>query len=321
MAVADERSKQWDGRSRGGIVFFRLCTFLVPLVGTFGVRLGSYVIATGFMLAGGRFQYGSLQYFRRLAPRAGTLVLWMRAWRRYASFGRILCDRLLAQIDGQRFRFVYSDPELLRRTVTGNTGCILLAAHIGNWELSGYRLTRLASGMVNVVMVRGDEGPIQDMVDRAMRNDKVRVIDPRDPLGASLAIHAALQRGEVVCMLGDRVFGEQPWCEVDFLGTPARLPIGPFHAAAITGAPIVVCFLMKRGPREYYLDIAEPWYITAPGRGAERRQALQQAAQTWARRLEAQVRMYPMQWHNFYDYWQDAARPHRRAAGKAQGRR
>jgi predicted LPLAT superfamily acyltransferase len=161
---------------------------------------------------------------------------------------------------------------------------------------------RLASSAVNVVMVRGDEGVIQDMVDRRMRSANVRIIDPRDPLGASLAIHAALQRGEAVCMLGDRVFGEQPWCEVLFLGKKARLPLGPFHAAAITGAPIVVCFLMKTGDRSYYLDISEPWHIHAPGRGPERRLALQAAAQRWALCLERQVRKYPLQWHNFYDF-------------------
>lgn len=316
MGSDDERGKTWDGRSRGGVWLFRICAFLVPHAGTLGARLGSYLIATGFLLVAGRHQFGSLDYFRRLDPRTGTLVLWMRTWRRYASFGRILCDRFQAWLNQDRFRFVYGDPDLLRRTVTGNRGVILLAAHLGNWELSGFRLTRMATAVVNLVMVRGDDGPIQDFVDARMRQSNVRVIDPRDPLGASLAIHTALKNGEVVCMLGDRVFGEQPWCHVDFLGGKARFPLGPFHAAAITGAPIVVCFLMKRGDRDYFLYIDPPWHIPNPGRGPQRRLTLEAAAQRWARRLECQVRRYPMQWHNFYEFWE---RDRRRSRDRNRG--
>lgn len=295
---------RWDGRTLGGVWLFKACIAVLPWIGVTGARIGSYIIATGFLMGGGRFQFGSLIYWRRVAPRAGVIVHWMRTWRRYASFGRILCDRLLANLRMDKYTFVYSDGDLLRRTVTSGKGTILLAAHLGNWELSGLRLTKMATGKVNLVMVRNDDSYMQQFVDERLNTRGVNVIDPRDPLGASLAIHGALQRGEVVCMLGDRVFGEQPSCRVQFFGRSARFPLGPFHAAAITGAPIVVCFLMQEGDREYHLHIDQPIFINAPRRGPQRRAALEAAAQAWATRLERQVRRYPMQWHNFFDFWE-----------------
>ena len=54
-----------------------------------------------------------------------------------------------------------------------------------------------------------------------MRGRVTAVIDPRDGIGASLAINAALQAGDMVCMLGDRVMGGQPSMTVDFLGGQA----------------------------------------------------------------------------------------------------
>mgnify|MGYP000201891814 CR=1 FL=1 len=299
----DATAERWNGRTRGGPWLVTICVRLLPLIRAPGARLGSYLIAAGFMLAGGRAQYGSLAYWRRLRPRAGTLVRLMLVFRHFASFGRILCDRLLAAQRPADYTFSYRNEAALRAAVTSGRGCILLAAHVGNWELSGLRLKQLARGTVHVVMVRGDDPTVQKMADERMRGKGIEVIDPRDSLGASLAIHAALGKGETVCMLGDRIIGAQPVANAPFLGAPATFPLGPFHAAAITGVPILICFLVKVGARHYRLEVDDPWHIPLAPRGPARRRALQAAAEQWAARLERQVRRFPLQWHNFYDFW------------------
>lgn len=294
---------RWSGRTLGGPLLFSVCARLLPLVGAGGARVLSYLVAAGFMLVGGRSQFGSLGYWRRLRPRAGPIAHLMLVLRHFASFGRILCDRLLAARRPADYTFSYRNEGVLREAVTSGGGCILLAAHLGNWELSGLRLKKLARGTVHLVMVRGDDPAVQKVVDAHMRGDGIEVIDPRDPLGASLAIHAALGRGETVCMLGDRIIGEQPVARARFLGQPATFPLGPFHAAAIAGVPILVCFLVKVGQRHYRLEVDDPWRIQLPPRGPARRRALQAAVEAWAARLERQVRRFPLQWHNFYDFW------------------
>jgi predicted LPLAT superfamily acyltransferase len=144
---------------------------------------------------------------------------------------------------------------------------------------------------------------VQRIADQRLRGDFTQVIDPRDGIGASLAITAALQAGDMVCMLADRVFGEQPAVEVDFMGGRVRLPIGPFHTAMMTGAPIMVGFLVKTGMRRYLVQVDAPWYVRLPARRADRGAVIQAAVQRWAKRLELQARRYPQQWHNFYEYW------------------
>lgn len=298
---ADEA--RWSGRTRGGARLVTFCLALLPYTGARAVRILSYLIATVFLMIGGRRQYGSLQYWRQIAPHAGPIVHGFRTWRRYASFGRILCDRYLAHLRPHTFHYTYNNADLLRRSVGQGKGVILLAAHIGNWELSGHRLHNISSGRIHLVMLQGDNPVVQKFVDDRMREQGVTIINPRDGIGASLAIHAALQRSEVVCMLGDRAHGGQPAVTVRFFGRPARFPIGPFQAAALTGAPIVMCFLNATGDRTYHLTIEPPWTVTIPGRGPARQVALQKAVQAWATRLEQQVRRYPLQWHNFYDFW------------------
>jgi predicted LPLAT superfamily acyltransferase len=298
--------QRWKGRSRGGALLLRTCAALLPLVGARGAWLIAWGISFGFVLTGGRRQYGMIAYWRRLRPRAGIALLHLLAWRHFASFGRILCDRLLVCLRPKDYRIDLVGLHAMREFRRRRQGCIMLSAHVGNWELSSLWLHTIAEdvGKVHVVMVRNDNEEVQRFVDQHMRGDFTAVIDPRDGIGASLAINAALQAGDVVCMLGDRVMGGQPFLVVDFLGGKARFPSGPFHTAMMTGAPILVGFLVKTGLHDYLVEVDAPWFIRMPARRADRPAVLQAAVQRWARRLELQVRRYPQQWHNFYDFWE-----------------
>jgi predicted LPLAT superfamily acyltransferase len=304
--VPDAKHRQrWRGRTLGGALLFKACVALLPVAGARGAWLIAWVIAAGFVLAGGRQQFGMLAWWRRLRPRAGTLVHWMLAYRQFASFGRIMCDRFLVWHRSQDYDITLVGLHSMREFRRRRQGCIMISAHLGNWELSSFWLHTIAEdvGKVHVVMVRDDVEFVQRFVDQRLRGDHTGVIDPRDGLGASLAINAALSQGDVVCMLADRVFGDQPAVEVDFMGGKVRLPIGPFHTAMMTGAPILVGFLMKTGMRRYLVQVDDPWWVHMPAKRSERPAVIQAAAQRWAKRLELQARRYPQQWHNFYDYW------------------
>lgn len=293
----------WSGRTLGGTWLFSCAVWLLPKVGAGGAWLLAWPIALGFLLVGGHRQFGMLSYWRRRRPQAGCVTRAMLLLRQYHSFGCILCDRLLISLRPEDFVFDCDDRTVLERAIGGPGGCILLAAHVGNWESSSSRLSGIAAKQMNLVMMRNDYGAVQRFCDQRMRGDRIAVIDPRDPLGAALGIHAALARGEMVCMLGDRGLPGQPTVEVGFLGGRARLPIGPFHAAAVMGVPIVVCFLMKTGLRRYRVEVDPPWLMPLAPRGMGRQVVIQAAVQRWARRLERQVRRYPLQWHNFFEFW------------------
>ena len=305
MTPPTARRQSWRGRTLGGVWLFRACLAFLPVAGARGAWVVAWLVAAGFMIAGGRRQFGMLSWWRRLRPRAGTLVHWMLAYRQFASFGRIMCDRFLVWQRPQDYDIQLVGLHSMRDFRRRRQGCLMISAHVGNWELSSFWLHTIAEdvGKVHVVMVRGDNQEVQRLVDKHMRGDFTTVIDPRDGIGASLAINAALQTGDVVCMLGDRVMGGQPSLTVDFLGGKARFPSGPFHTAMMTGAPILVGFLVKTGLRSYLVEVDPPWWVRLPPRRADRPAVIRRAVQRWAKRLELQARRYPQQWHNFYEYW------------------
>lgn len=302
---AGGRRQRWRGRTLGGALLFKACVAALPYAGIRGAWLIAWIIAAGFVLTGGRQQYGMLAWWRRLRPHAGTPVHWLLAYRQFASFGRIMCDRFLLWSRPAAYAIEPVGLEGMREVRQRRQGCVMISAHLGNWEMASYWLHTIAGdiGRVHVVMVRDDVEFVQRYIDERLRGNFTTVIDPRDGMGASLAINAALADGDMVCMLADRVMGDQPAVEVDFMGRPARFPIGPFHAAMTTGAPILVGFLIKTGLSSYRVEVDPPWHVRMPAKRGDRQAVIRAAVQRWARRLELQARRYPQQWHNFYDFW------------------
>lgn len=339
-----QRRTAWTGRSRGGELLFLVCAALVPRAGIIGVWLGSFVIAAGFLVMGGRNQYGILSYWWRLRPRCSRWTLLVTLWRHYASFGRVLCDRLLFILSPQRYRLESTGIEHAISLMRQRRGFIFLSGHHGNWEIAPLLIQRgiaeaqsraaargkaaargqaaapgetaaIAPPVVHIVMIQGDLPAIQRFSDRHRGNWPVRFHDPRNALGTAVELAAALTRGEIVCLLGDRVHADQPAVTARFLGKMARFPAGPFQTALLTGAPILPAFMTKVGLRGYRLEVDPPWIVRAATR-ADRQAAVAAAAQRWARRLELQVRRHPFQWHNFFDFFRISTEPPRRQVAK-----
>jgi predicted LPLAT superfamily acyltransferase len=101
---------------------------------------------------------------------------------------------------------------------------------------------------------------------------------------------------------------------VPFLGAPAAFPTGPLRLAAALGAPVVLCFGIRTGPRRYtvyFEHFADRVALDQGDRAAQTAIWLQR----YTSRLEHYCRRYPFNWFNFYDFWND--RPQSSAAPEA----
>lgn len=258
--------------------------------------------AVFYWLLGQRTRRGLVSYWARVRPDASYLDRWLWTYQHLVRFGRVLMDRQVFYHPD----FTYSGSGLvpLRKALNSGQGCILLSAHIGNWELSAARLNAISRGRAAIVRVIDDNPELRRLIESHMGDAQPEHIDPRDFLAASLRIRARLDQGWLVCMLGDRQLSGQAALRVPFLGEPAPFSTGPFLVAGLTGAPVFMGFFMKRGRRHYHVEVEEPLTITLPRKGAEREKALAAAVHHWSQRLEDVVRRHPQQWHNFHNFWQ-----------------
>jgi KDO2-lipid IV(A) lauroyltransferase len=195
-------------------------------------------------------------------------------------------ERMVAGIEGD---------EHLQAALAGGGGLVLLTAHLGNWELGGRLLAARLRRPTHVV-VAGEADP---GVERFLRggDSPVRFVRLGAP-ASMVGLVAALRRGELVALQGDRALGTRGDTPLDFFGAPACFPRGPFVLARAAGVPVLPSFCLLDRGRRYRVVLAPPIRVAAGGED--------EALARWVAVLETAVRRAPEQWFNFYDVWSTA---------------
>jgi KDO2-lipid IV(A) lauroyltransferase len=184
----------------------------------------------------------------------------------------------------------------LTKAARAGRGLVVLTAHLGNWELAGRMLARDGARPTHVV-VAAEADPA---VERFLRGGEapVRFVTRSAPT-TSLALLAALRRGEIVALQGDRALGTRGDLAQSFFGAPALFPLGPFMLARAARAPVVPAFCLLDEERRYRIVVGAPSVVKAGDEAA--------ALGRWVGVLETMVRRHPTQWFNFYDVWNPPA--------------
>jgi lauroyl/myristoyl acyltransferase len=180
----------------------------------------------------------------------------------------------------------------LERIMSPTGGFISPSAHVGNWELAGRLLAGRAARTTHVVVAEEEARELEQWVRRD--GNGVRFVTRSRPT-VSLELVAALRRGEVVAVQGDRALGTRGDVLIPFFGKPAPFPLGPVLLASAVGVPMVPAFCLLGADYRYLIKVLEPMKVP---RGGE-----EEAARAWVTVLEGVVREHPTQWFNFFDIW------------------
>jgi len=120
----------------------------------------------------------------------------------------------------------------------------------------------------------------------------------------AMLLQDKIEAGELVIIAADRTpISEQGRvAQADFLGQAANFPQGPFILALLLKCPVFTLFCLKQQAKQ--VIYFEPF---SDGLGVPRKQrtaAIQQYVEKFANRLQSYCVKEPLQWFNFYDFWQ-----------------
>ncbi|MCP3102398.1 acyltransferase [Myxococcus sp. K15C18031901] len=274
---------------------FRVCLFPVVLV---------------HWLARPVVRDASLQYLSRLETATGALGHPPRlrdSLRHMASFAETMLDKLLAVSGRYRFEQVRTEGrEQFYEAAKGGRGGIIVTAHMGCLELCRAMAEKRGEVKLNILVHTRHAEQFNRMLKRLNPDSDFQLMEVTDlGPGTAVMLQERVAAGEFVVIAGDRVpVHASQTVSVDFLGHAAPFPVGPYVLASLFKCPLFLLGCIHEGPGYtiHFECLADR--VDLPR--SKRVEALTGYARHYAERLTALLERSPLDWFNFFPFWDQA---------------
>ena len=297
-----------ESTSVGGVLF--LCG-VHRWFGRWPFRLCVWPVVVFHWLTNAVARRASLQYLQRLQDHAGALGRAPRrrdSLRHFFAFADTLLDKILGL--GGRFppEHIHLERDLVMEKIGRRQGGLILTAHIGCLELCQTLAERVPGFHVTILVHTKHAQRFNRVLQRMDPLASVELLQVTEMGPATaMALAEKVAAGGFVAIVGDRVpVSGGRTVMADFLGHRAPFPIGAHVLAAALGCPVytMACLHHRDGYRITFEQFAERIVLPRGSRDA----ALAEQAQRFAHWLEHQVIQSPLDWFNFFPFWDQA--PH-----------
>lgn len=272
-------------------------------------------IVAYFFVTGPAVRRASMDYLRTLwaTPRGraalGEPPTWSHVFRHLHEFAESILDRMIVWSgDVERICVDHQGSEQLVELARQGRGAILLGSHLGSYDM--LRLLSTQTGVVvNVLMFTRHTARINTFFEQLQPGLQMRLIQfEPGSIRTAFDMKAAIERGEFVGMMGDRVWESEAdrSVVVPFLGRHARFPLGPFLLHAVLGCPLFLSVCVRTGPGRYAAS-AQLFAPDGPVPRRDRAKHAEELARRYAAALEDWCVQAPYQWFNFFEFFCDEA--------------
>lgn len=201
---------------------------------------------------------------------------------------------------------IFDEKQKICDLALNGKGIVIISAHLGNIELARAVADQISARKLNALIFTEHAIKFNSILKRINSKAAEGVIHV-NRIGPETAIRlkGKIDNGEFIVILGDRtaVNSMNRVNFVKFLGEDAPFAQGPFILAALMECPVYLMFCLKQEGRYhvYFEHFADHIKLPRKSRGAH----LQPVIQRYANRLEYYCLKEPLQWFNFYDFWQN----------------
>lgn len=275
-----------------------------------------YPVMLYFYLFGAGARRASRAFLQR-AHAAGSPVLpqpprGRDSFRHFMNFAEAALDKLAVWLGDLPPERVQASDENVWRTLRQNgRGALLVGSHLGNLEVSRAMARHYRADVPITALVFTEHAQKFNSALRELKPDagfnliEVREIGP----DTAMELRARIDRGELLVIVGDRTpvhsVGRVSRCA--FLGAPALFSQGPWILAHLLECPVYTLFCLYEPAQKRYRVELEPLLAELRWTRSTREQVLQQAIQRYVQRLQEKALRAPLQWYNFFDFWNGAA--------------
>ena len=166
-------------------------------------------VAAGYFIFHAAARSISCDFYAALFPQRTRVYHHYATWKQFLNFVYIYLDRFI-QRQVRNLDFCVDGREYVVEAKKRGKGCILLASHMGNWELAAHLLSKVHANVQTLLyMGIGDKEELENVQKESVRRDGIRVLGVNRTEGSPVDIVEGLRllrTGGFVSMAGDVVW-------------------------------------------------------------------------------------------------------------------
>ena len=311
-------SNQWAQIEELGVYWMMKSMFLLyTLLGRVVFLAILYPVASYYFISNKSARSASMDYLKRIQLMGATQSVktgYLQSYLHFIHFAECLIDKLSAWNNKIKIQdVVILGNECIEKQIALKKGGIFLGSHLGNVELCRALVTKYKKVKVNILVHTKHAKHFNRLLNEVSSINAIELIQVTE-LGpaTAIALDKKVRRGEFVYIMGDRVpiKSHGRTSPITFLGEAAHFPQGPFLLASILKCPVFTLFcLKKQGVYHLYFEHFCN-RIELPRNNRDL--ALIEYMQDFVERLQEYCLLTPLQWFNFYDFWDDPLAQERR---------
>jgi KDO2-lipid IV(A) lauroyltransferase len=174
-------------------------------------------------------------------------------------------------------------------------GTIILAAHFGNWEITGL-IFRIKDYPGRTIGKKIYFYKYDNWLNSLRRAQDINVIYRDESPRKMLKV---LKENKILGIVADQDVDSVDGVFVNFFGTPAYTPLGPVVLGKATGALIIPVFVIREGSRHRFVVEKPVELVDTGNKDAD----VVTNTQRWSDVVESYIRRYPEQWVWMHRRW------------------
>ncbi|WP_024850519.1 LpxL/LpxP family acyltransferase [Hydrogenovibrio kuenenii] len=291
--MSDNYHSDWTNqKERVSSFWLKLILNIALMLPRNWVKLLLHPIVCFYLLISRNQIIASRHYLNQALGRPATI---RDVYRHFFWFATTILDRVYF-LSGRHsaFNITYENREKWKESMQERPTQLYFGAHFGSLDAVRFLSQEIHNIKIKAV-VKVDQNERIMKIFNELNPELQSGIIPNDGMNTIFDIYDALKTGSSVAILKDRSVSQEKTVEVQFFKDKIRIPISGFKLAQKRNIPVTVFFGRYEGKNHYHV-FSKPLDFCPD-------MAIEEMAQLYISEVEAQCRISPYNWFNFYHYW------------------
>ena len=282
-------------KQRGNKLGYQIILSIYKVVGYRSAKVVIWMVSLFYAIITKQERRAMEEYYKKIGVSGGFFYYLSHI----NQFSLSIFDRFVTRINPDIFEIERVNVDSF---IHKDKNRILALSHIGNWA-NTFVAFRYENRTIHILADDKLKASILEYESslKYQNSSSIKVINLKEGLKASIEIVNAIQKGDDVAIMVDRLVDPKRFVEVEFLDIATKFNRNPFEIAYNRDVDMVGVTVIRTGDKSYKLVFSDPIKVD---KSRKKEEAIAIMAKKYAEYLEDILKQYPKQWFNFYNFWE-----------------